>query len=215
MDDGRFLDLLVSEHAVGGTVITLEDVTERVLSIKRLSRWLDMMGSQGWQIANTFLSLLVSNYLKVKRKNDYCALLVVDIDDFKYVNDAIGHGQGDELLRSVARILQPEFQPWNFGCRLGGDEFLVFVGGFTSEQQAVEYVERLSGLLTGIHHLRNEVIYSSCSVGFLAERALDFCLETAMLSADLALYSVKKTQKAGCRQFEDSMNTELSPSSTN
>lgn len=124
-----------------------------------------------------------------------CAMLILDVDNFKAVNDTYGHMRGDEVIRRVADILRGVFRREDCLARLGGDEFLVFLRGI-SQTVVLERLERLMSAfkITG----RNEQIGITCSVGVafarvgeLGENLFEFMYRTA----DAKLYEAKKKGK--------------------
>lgn len=205
LDDGRYIELFVNERTVEGTVLTFEDVTERILSAQKIERMAQYDALTGLPNRQHFMNL-VEQIIATSDSSSSCALLVVDVDDFKYVNDAIGHTQGDVLLRSVANNLQTVMGPTDVACRLGGDEFLLFLGNLDSPASAAALVPQLSARLTGIYDLEVEQIHASCSIGYYVDRPDRFSLDLAIIRADLALYSVKNSQKGGWACFEQAMD---------
>lgn len=120
-----------------------------------------------------------------------CAMLILDVDNFKAINDTYGHMVGDEVIRRVADILREVFRQGDCLARLGGDEFLVFLRGI-SQTVVLERLERLMSAfkITG----RNEQIGITCSVGGvgeLGENLFEFMYRTA----DAKLYEAKKKGK--------------------
>lgn len=128
--------------------------------------------------------------------DETCALFIVDLDNFKQVNDTLGHQAGDQAIRQAARILSGLFRASDIVGRLGGDEFIVFLCGKISEdlvrEKAATICEKLN-LVLGDH----EVVNVTASVGVhLSEKGQKF--EGLYQAADLALY---KAKKAGKHQF--------------
>lgn len=135
----------------------------------------------------------VKERLQAMSQEDTCALFIVDLDDFKQVNDTLGHLAGDQAIRQSARILSSLFRARDIVGRLGGDEFLVFLCGSVTEEEVVskaaEICEKLQ-LVLGDH----KTVSLTASVGVhLAGRGEAF--EGLYQSADLALYKAKKSGK--------------------
>ena len=146
-------------------------------------------------------------------QGDTCALFIVDLDNFKQVNDMLGHQAGDQAIRQAAEKLSSLFRASDIVGRLGGDEFVVFLyGGITKEiasKKAAAICEKLQLALGD-----RETVYITASVGIhLAGKGQTF--EGLYQSADLALY---KAKKAGKHQFylkdqEVEQDGELRPAS--
>lgn len=138
----------------------------------------------------------IKDRLQKMEQTDTCALLIVDLDDFKQVNDILGHPAGDQLIRQTAGILSKIFCANDIVGRLGGDEFVVFLCGSVTEEmvaeKAAEICEKLQMTLGD-----QETVNVTASVGaHLSAQGQSF--EGLYQSADLALY---KAKKAGKHQF--------------
>ena len=135
----------------------------------------------------------VKERLQAMSQGDTCALFIVDLDDFKQVNDTLGHQAGDEAIRQSARILSGLFRASDIVGRLGGDEFAIFLCGNITEElvrrKAAEICEVLQLVLGD-----RRTVSLTASVGVhLAGRGQEF--EGLYQSADLALYKAKKSGK--------------------
>lgn len=123
-------------------------------------------------------------------------LFMLDLDDFKSVNDSYGHAAGDKLLIAVARILEETFRADDIVARVGGDEFIALMSGSdnraTAEQKGEELLERVRGL-----RIEGLDITASVSVGAASAPTFGRTYETLSLAADEALYEVKNGGKGG------------------
>jgi hypothetical protein len=138
----------------------------------------------------------IKDRLHKMEQTDTCALFIVDLDDFKQVNDILGHPAGDQVIRQTAGMLSNIFCASDIVGRLGGDEFAVFLCGQITEElvreKAALICEKLQMALGD-----RETVNVTASVGaYLAEKGQEF--EGLYQSADLALY---KAKKAGKHQF--------------
>ena len=207
LSDGRYFEWVVSSRDTGGLVVTFEDVTERQHASRKIERMAKFDGLTNLPNRQHF-EHLIDDIVKAADDDDHCTLIVIDIDDFKYVNDAIGHAQGDTLLRSVAARLDLGPNTPHIVSRLGGDEFLLFVHGLKNEDVACDVVDDLLHRLSGIHELGAEQVYVSCSIGHCFQRTKDFVRDEVIVRADLALYAAKKGGKSIAVRFEETMNLE-------
>lgn len=205
LDDGRYLECNASASDTGGVIIIIEDITERLLAAKKIERLAQFDSLTGLANRQHFESQ-IDDVVQTASSKEFCSLLVIDIDDFKYVNDAIGHAQGDALLCDVASSLELTDDISHFACRAGGDEFLLFVHGMEHPSDINVIVDGLIDRLVGIHDLNGEQVYVSCSVGHCGLRTADFSHDDMMMRADLALYAAKRKGKGVVVEFEPSMN---------
>ena len=131
------------------------------------------------------------------------ALFLIDVDDFKYINDQFGHLCGDKTLTGIASMMRNQFRFTDVLGRVGGDEFLAFLPG-VSDQLAAELVDKM---IMGMKELRPEDhdIHLSCSIGiaFYPGDGMDFY--SLFRHADQALYHVKNTRKGGYALYNPSM----------
>ncbi len=207
LEDGRYFECTASARDTGGLVVTIEDVTQRFLASQKIERMAKFDSLTNLPNRQHFENL-IDEIVQAAPADDHCTLIVVDIDDFKYVNDAIGHAQGDALLKSVAERLNLGAGTSHIVSRLGGDEFLLFVHGLPNQDAASTVVSYLIRRLGGIHDLGAEQVYVSCSIGHCFQPTRDFVRDEVIVRADLALYAAKKSGKGVAIQFEDSMDVE-------
>jgi diguanylate cyclase (GGDEF)-like protein len=126
------------------------------------------------------------------------SVLLVDLDDFKTVNDLLGHGVGDRLLVSVARLLQAEVGDDGLPVRVGGDEFAVLLTGADPEELA----ERLLTALT--RPISEDRLLVRASIG-IAVAAPGATVDSVLRNADVAMYTAKQRGKAGFVRYADGM----------
>lgn len=130
-------------------------------------------------------------YIESMDSEDMAALLIMDLDHFKQVNDTFGHSKGDDLLRDVAVVIRDSFRTNDIVGRLGGDEFFIFMKDIASERDAVNKCEKLRLALN------RDVTYGETSVHISASMGIVFVREGAQfldiyMKADSALYRAKE-----------------------
>jgi diguanylate cyclase (GGDEF)-like protein len=135
------------------------------------------------------------------------ALLLLDLDDFKTINDSLGHSSGDEVLRVVAERLRGCLQPADLAARLGGDEFAVLVPEVADEAEAVALGERLAAILRTPVTVAGREVLARASVGVRLARGGDEDPERLLRDADMAMYAAKTAGRAGVRVFDTAMHT--------
>lgn len=143
------------------------------------------------------------------RKTEQCALLLIDLDDFKIVNDTFGHGVGDDLLKSFANRLRQLLRDEDICCRFGGDEFLVLLAGVT-QAGAARTAERIAESLrrkfsVGVGEI---VVNASIGISIFPDNGKDCA--TLVQNADTAMYKAKSGGRSHFRFFDQAMNEEVS-----
>src|SRR4051812_40787345 len=138
------------------------------------------------------------------RDRSTAAVLFVDLDNFKVINDALGHDQGDRLLCAVADRLVSELRPSDTIARVGGDEFVVFCEDVASEHEALAMVDRLVHALDAPFDLAGQAQHATASVGIaLSDGSTD--PEILIRNADAAMYRAKERGRARFELFDDEM----------
>lgn len=143
------------------------------------------------------LRLLLAEYQRVLPRKQVLAVLALDLDGFKQVNDHYGHSAGDELLKAVAYRLQAELRPNQAGVRLGGDEFLLLLPLSVSEGEHIAEIVayRILEAIAQPFHLGNCTANIGTSIGLAFWPTDDEKLEMVLDLADQALYKAKNTGK--------------------
>lgn len=129
------------------------------------------------------------------------AFLLIDLDNFKQVNDYLGHAMGDDVLKKVAKILTGSFRKTDIVARLGGDEFVVFIQDIPNKSAIASHAEKLLENLQFHFHTAIAEIQVSASIGVAFAPEHGDCFETLYEKADYSLYQVKKQGKDGYHIF--------------
>ncbi|HEY3021441.1 MAG TPA: EAL domain-containing protein [Solirubrobacteraceae bacterium] len=171
-----------------------------------------------WQAHHDPLTGLPNRKLFVERLEDALerrtapgggrvAVLFVDLDNFKIVNDSLGHRAGDRLLEAVAERLRRVLRPEDVIARFGGDEFTVLLANVHDERHALRVADRLASALRAPLVLDGEQRFITASVGLSLAEPDDARAEPQALlrDADAAMYRAKELGKARCEVFDDSM----------
>jgi len=156
----------------------------------------------------TFLQDRIRRELARARRGDRMfALLMLDIDRFKTVNDALGHHAGDALICSVGERLGGMLRKKDVIARLGGDEFAILLGDLRENQQAVETAETLLGALKQPFTIAGEDIVVSASIGLVLHPNDGDDAENLLKKVDIAMYRAKAEGRNVCRAFDPAMMT--------
>jgi diguanylate cyclase (GGDEF)-like protein len=140
------------------------------------------------------------------RKDSHLAVLFLDLDDFKTVNDSLGHGEGDQLLRRVATTLVEILQPADTAARLGGDEFAVLIEDLPSREAAEEVAQQILDSLRQPVRLGSKTLSGACSIGIAFDEE-DITSEQLLRNADIAMYQAKKHGKDRFEVYRAEMHT--------
>ncbi|HEX9564521.1 MAG TPA: EAL domain-containing protein [Gemmatimonadaceae bacterium] len=140
------------------------------------------------------------------RSSTTVAVLFIDLDDFKGVNDTLGHAKGDELLRATADRLRPMVRASDTCARLGGDEFAIVLEDAASPEAARVVAERMLAALRSTFNLGQQAVFVGASVGIAMAGPNETAAEL-MRNADLAMYMAKTGGKHRAVVFEPSMHT--------
>jgi diguanylate cyclase (GGDEF)-like protein/PAS domain S-box-containing protein len=146
---------------------------------------------------------------KAAESDELVALLFADLDNFKSVNDTLGHSAGDELLRTVAERLERTLRPEDTLARLGGDEFAVLLEDVDDTKGAQRVAERIGEALCAPFMLHGKEVYVEASIGVAVGRGRHQSNEELLRNADVAMYVAKSAGKGEHRVFEVGMHAEI------
>jgi diguanylate cyclase (GGDEF)-like protein len=186
----RALSWTFQPMAGGGAVVLLEDVTERRNAEARISHLARFDELTALPNRVNFRDE-IERLLRAPREADQlAALLFVDLDQFKQVNDTLGHPCGDQLLCAVASRLRDMLRPEDFVARFGGDEFVVFQQNIRSNEEAAGLARRIVDHLSERYKIDNHLVEIGASVG-IAMTSPGVSADTLLKNADMALYRAK------------------------
>ena len=204
--DGRIIHLIYKRSPDGGWATTLEDITER----RRVEARIEHLAHFDP------LTNLPNRTLFQRRADEQLqhtayarfAILYIDIDEFKRINDSLGHTIGDEFLKAVSARLSQAIGPDDFMARLGGDEFAIVQRDAHSEDHVNTLVTRIYAALRTPFDCRGHSLAADASIGVALAPDHGSDLHGLLKSADLAMYAAKAAGRRTHRFFEPSMETE-------
>jgi diguanylate cyclase (GGDEF)-like protein/PAS domain S-box-containing protein len=213
-DDGSFRWVLVRGLAVRdpkarATRIagSFTDITERKLAEEKLLHDALHDALTGLPNRSLFMDRLSQAMAFARRRDGYrYAVLFLDIDRFKTVNESLGHFQGDRLLVAVARRLKRCLRDGDTVARLGGDEFVVLLEDFPDAQEPIRMAERIHDELAPAHDLDGTEVFATASIG-VANGSPEYNRPVEILrDADTAMYRAKDLGRAHHVVFQTSMH---------
>ena len=201
-----FTNLIDDEH-VGGILLNARDVSERKAFEAELAHQAFHDPVTGLANRSMFAEQVRQAIARARREGRAPAVIFVDLDDFKTVNDSLGHAAGDEVLVEFARRLDGSIRGADVAARFGGDEFAVLLEDVSESQAAADAAQRILELLAQPMQAGHRQVTLSGSIGisiFGPKDARD--ADELIRDADAAMYIAKRDGKAGYRLFEPAMH---------
>ncbi|MGD1806127.1 EAL domain-containing protein [Dapis sp. BLCC M126] len=187
------------------------DITERKQAEKKLHYDAFHDSLTGLYNRNLFREKVEKSIKYSQRNSDYLfAVLFIDLDRFKIINDGLGHAVGDQLLIGIARRLEKAVRTSDTLARLGGDEFTVLVENLNSITEATVIAQRINQELQLPFYLGEKEIVISCSIGIAFNSSRYHQWSDILRDADLAMYHAKENGKANYAFFDPLMQTQIS-----
>ena len=213
--DGSLLDAeitasFISHEGKDAVCLLIHDTTER----KRLEDRLEyeathdsLTGLPNRSLLNELLNRALSHDKRYKKT---LVLLLLDLDNFKIVNDTLGHSAGDELLKAVALRLQQCVRRYDTVVRLGGDEFAIVLSGISNDNDVISTVDKIRSIFTHPFRIDEHEMFITCSIGIALAPADGDRAEDLLSNADTAMYYVKGSGKGNYQFFSADMNERIS-----
>jgi diguanylate cyclase (GGDEF)-like protein len=183
------------------------DISERKKNEQRIAYMAQHDALTGLPNRSLCQERLQMSIEQARRSGQRVAVLFVDLDRFKNINDSLGHHVGDGLLRSIASRLSTAVRPGDTVARLGGDEFVVILNGITDVEEIGKIVDqRLISLIRQPHHVDGAELHISCSVGVAVFPDDGDDIDRLMRHADVAMYQAKSTGRDNLQFFTPELN---------
>ena len=193
---------------VGG-VITFRDITDarrKTGELQRLAQYDELTGLANRGMFNEQLARAIG---RCQRKSAPLAVLFIDLDRFKSVNDTLGHDIGDALLRQVAGRLRSNLRIGDFPGRWGGDEFVVCLEDFGEARNAAAAAQKLLLVLSEKYQIGTSEVYATPSIGIAVYPESGQTADRLIRAADLAMYEAKKRGGSRFQYYSDALNVKL------
>ncbi|KJR48645.1 diguanylate cyclase/phosphodiesterase (GGDEF & EAL domains) with PAS/PAC sensor(s) [Desulfosporosinus sp. I2] len=194
------------DETIIGAVLVFHDVSYKRNLMKELTHQAQhdaLTGLPNRYLFNEHLKLALA---RAKRKQSKLAVMFLDLDRFKLINDTMGHNMGDRLLYHVAERVRRSLREGDTIARQGGDEFLILLPEIVDDLEAASVSERILGVFAQPIMLDGNEIYLSTSIGISLYPNDGTDLETLVKQADTAMYYAKEKGRNNCQFFTNGLN---------
>lgn len=205
--DGRVIYISYALNSNGGWVATHEDITQRKVFERKIEQLAHFDSLTNLANRNLFKDRLEEELARHRRIQTEFAVLLLDLDKFKAVNDALGHQAGDSLLQQVAERIRGTIREVDLAARLGGDEFglIALTGSGSSSNTVAMLATRLINTISAPYEIGDRSVAIGCSVGIALVPSHGERADEILRKADLALYESKNSGKNCVTFYSDDL----------
>ncbi|MBE9221147.1 EAL domain-containing protein [Cyanobacterium stanieri LEGE 03274] len=207
---GQCLPEYDRHNQLKGYIGTVTNISDRILIEQQLKHNAfhdKLTGLANRDLLTQRLELAIQ---KQKRNSQIqFAVLFLDLDNFKVINDSLGHSTGDKLLISMAKLLQDFIRETDIAARLGGDEFVILLEDIATIQEAITVAQRIIQALESPFTLDNKNVFIKTSIGITTGSAEDEKAENILRDADIAMYRAKQRGKGKYAIFDPIMHSQV------
>jgi diguanylate cyclase (GGDEF)-like protein/PAS domain S-box-containing protein len=197
--------LVDKDGKVIGVASLVDDITERKISEEMIWRQANYDMLTGLPNRNMFHDRLSKEMLKADRSKRPLALLLVDLDQFKEVNDTLGHDTGDLLLQEAGHRISDCIRQSDSVARLGGDEFAIILHGLNDNSHIEDVAQKIIHKLQDVFYLGDEAVHISGSIGITLYPSDASDIDTLLKNADQAMYAAKNNGRNCFSYFTQSL----------
>jgi diguanylate cyclase (GGDEF)-like protein/PAS domain S-box-containing protein len=196
----------LDDPTIGGMVLNTRDITERVELEEQLAHQAFHDSLTGLANRALFRDRVEHALQRLRRLERPIAVLLLDVDGFKTVNDSLGHAFGDALLVAVAERLRLHLRPSDTACRLGGDEFAVLAEDLTDTAGAATVAERILEAMREPFVVDGKEVLANASIGVAIAESVPDDADDLLRNADVAMYTAKGRGRNRYEVFQPSMH---------
>lgn len=193
-----------------GIAVTVRDITESKKQSEALANMVrtdSLTGLPNRTWLNGYLPMALES---AQLADQRVALFYIDLDNFKDINDTLGHGAGDDMLCEVAQVLRAQLRPQDHLARLGGDEFVVIIENINSETEAVNIAQKLIAALSTIStNLLGRIFTVNAAVGISLFPDDGMDIYSLLQSADIAMYVAKSEGRGNFRLYNENIGKKI------
>ena len=189
-------------------IISIRDISERMAAEQQLQQLANYDAVTGLANRSLFRAQFVQAIERAQRSSHFVALLYLDLDNFKGVNDSLGHATGDELLRHAAVRIRASTRGIDTIARIGGDEFALVLDTLAGADDAMLVAQRLITALGDRFHVDGRELFAGASIGVALFPIDGSDADTLLRNAEVALYRAKDRGGGNCEFFAAEMNEE-------
>jgi diguanylate cyclase (GGDEF)-like protein/PAS domain S-box-containing protein len=200
---------LLSDSDVNGLVITTRNINERKILESKLIHQAFHDSLTGLANRVLFRDRVEHALLRAKRLKVPIAVLFLDLDNFKNINDTLGHAVGDKLLTKIAQSLENSVREIDTVARLGGDEFAILLEEATQPDDSIAVAKRILQKIQRVFRLQDKDVTVGISIGIAFSNEIEDNVDELLRNADVAMYIAKERGKGQYAMFETELHNIL------
>jgi diguanylate cyclase (GGDEF)-like protein/PAS domain S-box-containing protein len=203
------LQLVKRDSSRPEILLWLQDITERKQmedTIRQMAYYDSLTGLPNRNLLNDRLAVAVAN---AARNNQKVAILFLDLDHFKTINDSLGHECGDQLLQQVSLRIKGILRKQDTVARMGGDEFIVLIPGLNDVNHTVKLADKILSSIATVFKIGDNELYIGCSIGISIFPDDGLEIRTLLKNSDLAMYRAKEKGRNTFELYTPSMNLKI------
>ena len=200
------LQLVEPKDSHSEILVWVQDITERKQmedTIREMAYYDSLTGLPNRNLLNDRLAVALAN---ASRNNHKVAILFLDLDHFKTINDSLGHEAGDQLLQQVSLRIKEVLRKQDTIARMGGDEFIILIPGLTDTDHTARLAEKILDAVTPVLKIGDNELYIGCSIGISIFPDDGMEIKTLLKNSDLAMYRAKEKGRNTFQLYTPSMN---------
>ncbi len=200
------LQLVEPKGSDSEILVWVQDLTERKQmedTIRQMAYYDSLTGLPNRNLLNDRLAVALANAARNQQK---VAILFLDLDHFKTINDSLGHEAGDHLLQQVSLRIKEVLRKQDTIARMGGDEFIILIPGLTDTDHTARLAEKILDAVTPVFKIGDNELYIGCSIGISIFPDDGMEIKTLLKNSDLAMYRAKEKGRNTFELYTPSMN---------